>query len=151
MSYGVDEISGEAFRWTIDVDGSFRYRLGPKILSVFCMKGQVLHRERVFLKFPVWLSDFTALLTSKLPMLLSRLKDTSGGSEIIWLVSGSFCIILKFLTERLYGWWVRVRVRVNGIRRFFCFICHLCGSTVSRLITRAWCLLVLTTESGWPY
>ena len=104
---------------------------------MFCMKGQVLHRERVFRKFPVWLWDFTALLTRKLPMLLSRLKDTSGGSEIIWLVSGSFCIILKFLTERLYEWWVRVRVRVNGIRRFFCFICHLSGSTVSRLITRA--------------
>ena len=52
--------------------------------------------------------NFSALLTRKLPNLLSRLKDTSGGSENILLVSGSFCRILIFLrmsffTVRLCG------------------------------------------------
>ena len=62
------------------------------------MKGQVLQRERVYLKVTGRLSDFSALLTTKFPMLLSRLKDTSDRSENISLVSGSTCRILKFLT-----------------------------------------------------
>ena len=46
------------------------------------MKGQVLHRERADLKIPGWLSDFSVVRTRKLPVFLSRLKDTSSGSEI---------------------------------------------------------------------
>lgn len=57
-------------------------RLGFVISSAFWMKGQVLHRERADLKIPGWLSDFSVVRTRKLPVLLSRLKDTSSGSEI---------------------------------------------------------------------
>lgn len=35
---------------------------------------------------PGWLSAFSVLPTRKLPMFLSRLKDTSSESENIWLV-----------------------------------------------------------------
>lgn len=59
------------------------------------MKEQVLHRKHVHLKVPGWLSAFSALPTRKLPMFLSRLKDTSSESEIIWLVSGYVCIFFK--------------------------------------------------------
>ena len=39
-------------------------RLGPEILSVLEIKGQVLHRRvRLHLKVPGWLSDLNALLT----------------------------------------------------------------------------------------
>ena len=49
-------------------------RLGPEILTMLEIKGHVLHRVRVHLKVPGWLSDLKALLTRKLPMFLSRLK-----------------------------------------------------------------------------
>ena len=39
------------------------------------IKGQVLHRVRVYLKGPGWLSDLNALLTRKLPMFLLRFLD----------------------------------------------------------------------------
>lgn len=68
------------------------YCLGPEILVALWMKEQVLHRKHVHLKVPGWLSAFSALPTRKLPMFLSRLKDTSSESEIIWLVSGYVCI-----------------------------------------------------------
>ena len=56
----------------------------------FWFKGQSLHRrERVHLKALRWLSDFRALLERKLIEVLSPLKDTSGESQNIWLVSGS--------------------------------------------------------------
>ena len=49
-------------------------RLGPEILTMLEIKGQVLHRAvRVHLKVPCWLSDLNAFLTRKLPMFLSRL------------------------------------------------------------------------------
>ena len=51
--------------------------------------------------------NFSEFLTRKLPNLLSRLKDTSGGRENIWLVSGSFCRILIFL--RMSSFTVRLR------------------------------------------
>ena len=47
----------------------FADRLGPEILTMLEIKGQVLHLVRVHLKVPGWLSDFKALLTRKLPML----------------------------------------------------------------------------------
>ena len=50
--------------------------LGPEMLA-FWMKVQTLNRERVRSKFPESLSDHRALLTRKLTMLLSRLKEES--------------------------------------------------------------------------
>ena len=43
------------------------------------IKGHVLDRVRVHLKVPGWLLDSSALQTRKLPMLLSRLNEISGG------------------------------------------------------------------------
>ena len=63
-------------------------RLGPEILTVLEIKGQVLHRvHRV--KVPGWLLNLNALLTKKLPKLLPRLNEMSGGRENMCLVSGS--------------------------------------------------------------
>ena len=72
-------------------------RLGPGILTMLEIKGQVLHRVRVHLKVPGWLSDLKALLTRKFPKFLSRLNEISGGREKMCLVSGSLRRILKFL------------------------------------------------------
>ena len=73
------------------------------------IKGQVLHRVRLHLKVPGWLSDLNALLTRKLPMFLSHLNEISGGRGNTCLVSGSLRRILKFLrmkflTARFCGW-----------------------------------------------
>ena len=48
-------------------------RLGPDILLVLRMKGQVLHRERAHLKVPGCSLVLSALLTKKLPTFLSRI------------------------------------------------------------------------------
>ena len=72
-------------------------RLGPEILTMLEIKAHVLHRVRVHLKVPDWLSDLKALLTRKLSMFLSRLNEICGGREKMCLVSGSLRIILKFL------------------------------------------------------
>ena len=45
------------------------------------IKLQALHHVRVHLKVPGGLSDLKALLTRKLPMLLSHLNEMSGGRE----------------------------------------------------------------------
>ena len=58
-------------------------RLGPEILTVFEIKRQVLHRVRLHVKVPGWLSDLNALLTKKLPKFLSRLNEMSGSFGII--------------------------------------------------------------------
>ena len=84
-------------------------RLGPEILTMIEIKGQVLHRVRLHLKVPGWLSDLNALLTRKLPMFLSRLNEISGGRGNMCLVSESLRRILKFLkmtflTARFCGW-----------------------------------------------
>ena len=73
------------------------------------IKGQVLHRVRLHLEVPGWLSDLNALLTRKLPMFLSGLNEISGGRENVCLVSGPLRRILKFLrmkflTARFCGW-----------------------------------------------
>ena len=60
-------------------------RLGPEILAVLDIKGQVLHRVRLHVKVPCWLLNLNALLTKRLPKFLSC------------LVSGSLRRILKFL------------------------------------------------------
>ena len=58
-------------------------RLGPDILSFFLTKGQVLHHERAHLKVPGFSIVLNALLTRKLPTVLSRLNEISGGCEKI--------------------------------------------------------------------
>ena len=72
-------------------------RLGPEILTLLEIKGQVLHRARLHVKVPGWLINLNALLTKKLPKLLSRLNEMSCGRENMCLVSGSMRRILKFL------------------------------------------------------
>ena len=109
-------------------------RLGPEILTVLEIKGQVLHRVRLHVKVPGWLSNLNALLTKKLPKFLSRLNEMSGGRENMGLVSGSLRRILKFLRmtfliARFCGW----QVRVNGILSVSSF-CEVC-SAVSRSIS----------------
>ena len=56
-------------------------RLGPEIVTVLEIKGQVLHRVRLHVKFPGWLLNLNALLTKKLPKFLSRLNEMSCGRE----------------------------------------------------------------------
>ena len=72
-------------------------RLGPEILTVLEIKGQVLHRVRLHVKIPGWMLNLNALLTEKLPKFLSRLSEMCGGRENMCLVSGSLWRILKFL------------------------------------------------------
>ena len=48
------------------------------------IKGQVLHRVRLYLKVPGWLSDLNVLLTRKLPLFLLRLNKISGVRENKW-------------------------------------------------------------------
>ena len=91
-------------------------RLGPEILTVLEMKGQVLHRLRLHVKVPGWLLNLNELLTKKLSRFLSRLNEMSSGRENMCLVSGSFRRILKFLRMTFMiamfcGW----LVKVNGI------------------------------------
>ena len=83
-------------------------RLGPEIFTMLEIKGQVLHRVRIHLKVPGWLSDLNAPLTRKLPTFLSRLNELSGGRGNMCLVLGSLRRILKFfrmtfLTARFCG------------------------------------------------
>ena len=84
-------------------------RLGPEILTVLEIKGQVLHRVRLHVNVPGWLLNLNALLTKKLPEFLSRLNEMSVGRENMCLVSGSLRRILKFLRmtfliARFCGW-----------------------------------------------
>ena len=41
-------------------------RLGPEILTLLEIKGQVLHRARLHVKVPCWMLNLNALLTKKL-------------------------------------------------------------------------------------
>ena len=61
-------------------------RLGPEILTVLEIKGQVLHRVRLHVKVPGWMLNLNALLTKK---FLSRLNEMSGGRENMCLVLGA--------------------------------------------------------------
>ena len=56
-------------------------RLGPEMLTVLEIKGQVLHRVRLHVKVPGLLLNLNALLTKKLSKFLSRLNEMSGGKE----------------------------------------------------------------------
>ena len=84
-------------------------RLGPEILTVLEIKGQVLHRGRLHVKVPGWSLNLNALLTKKLPKFLSLLNEMSDDRENVCLVSGSLRRILKFLRmtfliARFCGW-----------------------------------------------
>ena len=59
-------------------------RLGPEILTVLEIKGQVLHRARLHVKVPGWLLNLNAFLTNKLPKFLLRLNEMSGGRENVF-------------------------------------------------------------------
>ena len=72
-------------------------RLGPEILTVLEIKGQVLHRVHLHVKVPGWLLNLNVLLTKKLPKFLSHVNEMSGGRENMCLVSGLLLRILKFL------------------------------------------------------
>ena len=119
-------------------------RLSPEMLTVLEIRGQVLHHVRLHVKVPGLSLNLNALLTKK---FLSRLNEMSGGKENMCLVSGSLLRILKFLRmmfliARFCGW----KVSVNGILSVSSF-CEVC-SAVSRSISWARCLPVVTAESG---
>ena len=92
-------------KWTVTLTD----RLGPEILTVLEIRGQVLHRVRLYVKAPGWLLNLNALETKKSPRFLSRLNEMSGGRENMCSVSGSSRRILKFLKmsfliARFCGW-----------------------------------------------
>jgi len=53
-------------------------RLGPEILTMSEIQGQVLHRLRLHLKVPGWLSDLNALLTRKFLPPLNKISSGRG-------------------------------------------------------------------------
>ena len=58
-------------------------RLGPEMLTVLEIKGQVLHHVRLHVKVPGLLLNLNVLLSKKLPKFLSRFNEISGGKENI--------------------------------------------------------------------
>ena len=64
-------------KWSVTLTN----RLGPDILTVLEIKGQVLHRVCLHVKIPGWMLNLNALLTENLPKFLSRLSEMSGGRE----------------------------------------------------------------------
>jgi len=56
----------------------------------------VLHRVRLHVKVPGWLLNLIALLTKKLPKLLSRLNEMSGGRENMCI----YFLLFSFLGTR---------------------------------------------------
>ena len=49
-------------KWSVTLTN----RLGPEILTVLEIKGQVLHRLRLQVKVPGWLLNINALLTKEI-------------------------------------------------------------------------------------
>ena len=72
-------------KWSV----SLMDRLGPEILTVLQIKGQVLHRVLLHVKVPGWMLNLNAFLTKKLRKFLSRLNEMSGGRENMCLVLGA--------------------------------------------------------------
>ena len=50
-------------------------RLGPDVLTVLEIKGQVFHRVRLHVKVPGWLLNLNAPLTKILPKIYSRISS----------------------------------------------------------------------------
>ena len=66
-------------------------RLGPDNFSTLQIKGYFLHCARAYLKVSGWSLVWNALLTKKLPVVLSRyLNEINGSCENILSISGSF-------------------------------------------------------------
>ena len=57
--YAIEDIYGDACKVVSDLAD----RLGPEILTVLEIKGQVLHHVRLHVKVPGWLLNLNALLT----------------------------------------------------------------------------------------
>ena len=104
------------------------------------IKGQVLHRVRLYLKFPGWLSDLNVLLTRKLPLFLLPLNKISGvrGNMCFGIIAENF---EAFENDTFYCK-VMWMLRVNGIL-LVPSLCDVC-SAVSRSISWARCLPVVT-------
>ena len=93
------------------------------------IKGQVLHRVRLHVRVPGWLSDLNVLLTRKLPKFLSRLR----------IVAENFEVFENYSFEWKVLW-------MNGILLVSSF-CDVC-SAVSGSISWARWLPVVTAELG---
>ena len=85
-------------------------RLGPEILTVLEIKGQVLHRVRLHVKVPGWLLNLNALLTKKLPKFLSE-------SILIfsWLVFQRHLFLCCQICLLCYGKYFKL----NAAKKFF--------------------------------
>jgi len=119
--------------------------LGPDILVVFWMKGQILHQRLCIWRVPVGCWILVCFWLDHLFLL--HLRDTIGGNENTLLVSGSFSMIFKVLRMRvfrveLHGW----KVRVYGIHSFFSFFRD-ASSAVSRLTLE--CSVFLCWPQSW--
>ena len=60
---------GMHVKWSVTLTD----RLGPEILTVLEIRGQVLHGVRLHVKVPVWLLNLNALETKKLPRFLLKI------------------------------------------------------------------------------
>ena len=100
---------------------------------------------RLHLKVPNWLLDLNALPTKKFPIFLSRLNELSGGRG--GLVSCSLRRILQFFEKDIFD--CRILWMV-GEGEWILLVSSLCdvSSAVSRSISWARCLPVITAESG---
>ena len=72
-------------------------RLGPEILNVLEIKGQVLHRVRLHVKVPGWLLNLNALLTKKLPKFKAFINSvwrecTQLKNEFLFEIFAAFCV-----------------------------------------------------------
>ena len=94
------------------------------------IKGQVLHRVRLYLKFPGWLSDLNVLLTRKLPLFLLRLNKISGvrGNMCFGIIAENF----EAFENDIFYCKVMWMLRVNGIL-LVPSLCDVC-SAVSRSV-----------------
>ena len=82
-------------------------RLGPEILTVLEIKGQVLHGVRLHVKVPGWLLNLNALLTKKLPKFLSRLNEMSGGRENVFsfgIIAENFEVFENYIFDCKFLW-----------------------------------------------
>ena len=129
-------------KWSV----TLTHRLGPEILTVFEINGQVLHRVRLHVKVPGWLLNLNALLTKKLPKFLSRLNEMSGGIENMFsfgIIAENFEVLENDNFDRKVLWVVG-KCEWNSAVSSFCEVC----SAVSRSISWARCLPVVAAESG---
>ena len=118
-------------RWSVTLTD----RLGPEMLTVLEIKGQVLHRVRLHVKVPGLLLNLNTLLTKKLPKFLSRLNEMSGGKENMCLVSGSLLRILKFL-------------RMTFLIARFCGFLRFVVRSLGRFLGRGVCLWLQRSQGS---